>query len=153
MREIGYKQIAIKCQNEIKQWIAEGRPKSDIVKFLGCDRKILDRALSLLKIEYKGNQGAKGYKRSPYKKSATEFLRRGTSRLITSHKLKTRLLEEGLREYRCQRCGRRKWLGEAIPLDLHHRDGDTDNNEASNIELLCPNCHRLTENWGTRNGR
>jgi hypothetical protein len=32
-------------------------------------------------------------------------------------------------------------------LELHHKDGDRTNNILSNIELLCPNCHALTDNY------
>lgn len=28
-------------------------------------------------------------------------------------------------------------------LDVHHRDGNHLNNERSNLEVLCANCHRL----------
>lgn len=38
-----------------------------------------------------------------------------------------------------------------IPLELHHIDGDCLNNKESNLQLLCPNCHSLTENFGSRN--
>lgn len=30
-----------------------------------------------------------------------------------------------------------------VQLDLHHRDGDPDNNDPSNLQTLCANCHRL----------
>ena len=54
---------------------------------------------------------------------------------------------------KCQRCG---W-GETnkstglVPLQIHHIDGDALNNDINNIELLCPNCHSLTDNFGSRN--
>lgn len=43
----------------------------------------------------------------------------------------------------CQRCG-------FVPehrgqLDVHHKDGDHSNNDPSNLETLCANCHRLVE--------
>ena len=59
------------------------------------------------------------------------------------------------REYdcKCQKCG---W-GETnestglIPLTIHHIDGDCTNNLRENLELLCPNCHSLTNNYGRLN--
>ena len=54
---------------------------------------------------------------------------------------------------RCEKCG---W-GEVnkttgnIPLQIHHIDGDCTNNKEENLQLLCPNCHSLTENYGSRN--
>lgn len=38
-----------------------------------------------------------------------------------------------------------------IPLQIHHIDGDCTNNSEENLQLLCPNCHALTENFGSRN--
>lgn len=38
-----------------------------------------------------------------------------------------------------------------IPLQIHHIDGDCKNNSEENLQLLCPNCHSLTENFGSRN--
>ena len=38
-----------------------------------------------------------------------------------------------------------------IPLQIHHIDGDCTNNIEENLELLCPNCHALTDNWGSTN--
>jgi hypothetical protein len=34
----------------------------------------------------------------------------------------------------CERCG-------ALAVDRHHKDEDVDNNDASNIEILCRRCH------------
>ena len=38
-----------------------------------------------------------------------------------------------------------------IPLQIHHIDGNCLNNKEENLEVLCPNCHSLTENFGSRN--
>ena len=54
-------------------------------------------------------------------------------------------------EYKCVRCGLSSWLGKEIHLQLHHKDGDGYNNEISNLELLCPNCHSQTENYTGKN--
>lgn len=59
------------------------------------------------------------------------------------------LLKE--REYRCESCGLTKWLEKAIPLEVHHKDGNVHNNTRCNLILLCPNCHALTDNWRGRN--
>ena len=70
---------------------------------------------------------------------------------ITSHKLKHRLLEEGYFEYRCSCCHLSEWLGQPIPLELHHKDGNKKNNRLSNLELRCPNCHYFTDTYKTKN--
>lgn len=54
-------------------------------------------------------------------------------------------------ECKCNSCGNDKWKGENIPLELEHKDGNNMNNDRSNLELLCPNCHALTDTWRGRN--
>jgi 5-methylcytosine-specific restriction endonuclease McrA len=51
----------------------------------------------------------------------------------------------------CNRCGLKNWLDNEIPLELEHKDGNHFNNERKNLELLCPNCHALTNTWRGRN--
>lgn len=58
---------------------------------------------------------------------------------------------EETRGHRCEFCGLTEWLNEPIPLDFHHRDGDSDNNHLDNVQLICPNCHRSTKNHGSKN--
>lgn len=69
----------------------------------------------------------------------------------SSYHLKPRLINSGLKEYKCERCKLSTWLNEPIPLELHHKDGDNTNNELDNLELLCPNCHAMTDNYRGRN--
>jgi 5-methylcytosine-specific restriction endonuclease McrA len=38
-----------------------------------------------------------------------------------------------------------------VPIALHHIDGNYKNNLESNLQLLCPNCHSLTSNYGSLN--
>ena len=50
---------------------------------------------------------------------------------------------------KCQQCGfegYNKLTGNSI-LQIHHSDGDSSNNSVENIQLLCPNCHAMTENY------
>ena len=68
-------------------------------------------------------------------------------KLENTWRLKKRLLAEGVKKHRCENCNRTKWLDSPIPLELHHIDGDRTNNTLQNIELLCPNCHSLTDNY------
>lgn len=54
---------------------------------------------------------------------------------------------------KCQKCG---WgeinpISGKIPLQIHHIDGNCLNNSEYNLELLCPNCHSLTDTFGNLN--
>lgn len=65
--------------------------------------------------------------------------------------LKRRLITEGLKENRCERCGIDEWQGEPLDPQLHHRNGNGLDNRLPNLAFLCPNCHALTDTWGGRN--
>lgn len=56
-----------------------------------------------------------------------------------------------LRGHQCECCGLNEWMGDLIPLEIHHIDGDNLNNILDNIQLMCPNCHALTDNYKGRN--
>lgn len=53
----------------------------------------------------------------------------------------------------CQKCGWNQinYFTGLVPLQIHHIDGNCLNNKEENLQLLCPNCHALTENFGSRN--
>jgi hypothetical protein len=70
---------------------------------------------------------------------------------MQTHKLKKRLLKEGYKCWQCECCKNDSWLGQSIPLELHHQDGNRFNNALENLKLLCPNCHALTENYRAKN--
>lgn len=55
--------------------------------------------------------------------------------------------------YKCEKCGwgEKNPYTEKIPLEIHHKDGQYDNNIEDNLEVLCPNCHSLTENYKNAN--
>jgi len=70
---------------------------------------------------------------------------------IQSWKLKRRLLQDKFFEPKCYNCNKELWLDQPIPLELHHIDGDNTNNNLSNLTILCPNCHALTDNYRGKN--
>ena len=63
------------------------------------------------------------------------------------HNLRRRLIGEGIKEACCEHCGLTSWRGRPIPLALHHINGDPLDNRLENLELLCMNCHGLTDNF------
>ena len=65
--------------------------------------------------------------------------------------LKRRLVEAGLLATHCAECGRTRWRGRRLVLELHHINGDGKDNRLENLALLCPNCHSQTDSWGGRN--
>lgn len=68
-------------------------------------------------------------------------------------KLKERLIASGLKENKCECCGITEWNGKPISFQLHHINGIHNDNRLSNLQLLCPNCHSQTENFGGTKGK
>lgn len=75
------------------------------------------------------------------------------SPIKNNNHLKEKLLKSGLKERRCENpeCGLTEWHGKQIPLQLHHINGIRDDNRLENLQILCPNCHALTDNFGGKN--
>lgn len=131
-------------KNEILQWINENRSKAYICRELKCKPITLELYLQKMNICYGGNQGNRGYGIPPNKKTALSYCYNGS--LITSYKLKNKLLEEQIKLSSCEKCQNTVWNGQIIPLELHHKDGNRFNNELNNLMLLCPNCHAQEAN-------
>ena len=53
----------------------------------------------------------------------------------------------------CQRCGWHEMnpVTGNVPLEVHHVNGDPTDNREENLQLLCPNCHALTETYKSLN--
>lgn len=56
--------------------------------------------------------------------------------------------------YACAICANSgEWLGKELKLHLDHIDGDSSNNELTNLRFICPNCHQQTDTWGRGKGK
>lgn len=54
---------------------------------------------------------------------------------------------------KCTKCGWSEvnpWT-KIVPLQVDHKDGNYKNNSEDNLDLLCPNCHSLTQFFGGAN--
>jgi hypothetical protein len=70
---------------------------------------------------------------------------------ITSNHLKKRLINAGIKKRQCEVCLLTEWNGKALPIELHHLDGNSANNTLSNLQIICPNCHAQTVNFCGKN--
>jgi hypothetical protein len=54
---------------------------------------------------------------------------------------------------KCMCCGWDKvhTVTKRVPLEVDHKDGNSDNNTLRNLQLLCPNCHALTPSFRNLN--
>ena len=141
----------LKRKEKILKWIEEGQSKSFISKELKCKQETLNKYLTQMGIKYTGNQSGRGKTKQKDKWNLEEYLQNSTD--IQSNKIRTKILEEGIKEHKCECCGLTTWLNRPIPLELHHIDGDRTHNEISNYQLLCPNCHSFTDSYRGKNSR
>jgi hypothetical protein len=60
------------------------------------------------------------------------------------------LIERGRK---CEECGWNKTNPNTnkCPLEIHHKDGNYKNNKEDNLQILCPNCHSLTDTYKNMN--
>ena len=82
-------------------------------------------------------------------KSLKEILKEDST--YQSYKLAKRLIKEGIKELKCEYCNLSKWQNKPIPLELHHINGIHSDNRLENLQLLCPNCHALTDSYRGKN--
>lgn len=74
-------------------------------------------------------------------------------KLIKSSDVIKKLIATNEKEYKCECCGISEWNGKPIRLQLHHIDGDHFNNELTNLQLLCPNCHSQTDSYAGKKNK
>ena len=137
-------QDIIAKRDQIEIWISENESNAEIATRIGCARDTLYKAYKIMGINYKGNKGLKGKKTDKKRKSALELIK---SPSTTNHQKRKRLIEDGLKENKCECCGLSEWMGKPIPLELHHRDGNHWNNDLENLQILCANCHMQAHNY------
>ena len=102
---------------------------------------------------YNPNPGGKGTVKPSSKIIPLNEILAGLHPTYQTYKLKLRMLKEGLIEDKCEKCG---WCekpegAEFTPCELHHKDGNSHNHVRENLEMICPNCHSLTESYRSKN--
>ncbi|MFC9469100.1 HNH endonuclease signature motif containing protein [Streptomyces coelicoflavus] len=90
------------------------------------------------------------------RRTAEEILVADTSALarrVPGTRLKRAMRELDVEE-RCALCGiAAVWLGEPLPLEVDHIDGNWRDNRIENLRMLCPNCHSTTDSYRGRGKR
>lgn len=142
--------------NDLKNAVKDSRSIAQVLIKLGIvpaggNYQTIKRRIAKYCIDtsHFGGQGWNKGKILGPKRSLDFYLKNNS--IVQSFKLKKRLLNEKIFEHKCYNCSKKTWLNQKIPLELHHIDGNHSNNELSNLVLLCPNCHALTDNYRGKN--
>ncbi len=91
-------------------------------------------------------KGKRGYNRKYTETEISSYLD-GTKRVFLPRFVKQYLFDKGLKKNVCEKCGIASWNEQPLTCEFHHIDGDRHNNQLSNLQLLCPNCHSQTPNF------
>lgn len=120
---------------------------SEACRKLGCRGSTLCRYMRKFNLDWERykNVGRKGRDRTENRKYTADqaFQKNMPLRYAFLY-----LKEE--REWKCESCGLSEWQGKKLPLEVHHINGDHWDQRRENLQILCPNCHSLTENWRTK---
>jgi len=55
------------------------------------------------------------------------------------------------RGHKCEVCKQTEHMGQKIPIELDHIDGNSLNNVKENLRIICPNCHAQTPTYKAKN--
>lgn len=122
-----------------------------IYKCLNCDKEIINTRFNRnSKKKFCSHDCFGQYQR----KLTFERIENGTFKRMSrgngkNNQLKLYLIEK--HGYKCMICELTEWMGHPIPLQLDHIDGDSDNDDVTNIRNVCPNCHAQTPTYCGKN--
>lgn len=91
-----------------------------------------------------------------YREEYISRWKRGEEDGVTSNQSVSRFIRNYLLKLNNNSCQLCNWsvtneVSGNVPLQLHHIDGNCLNNKECNLQILCPNCHSLTPNYGRLN--
>jgi hypothetical protein len=144
------RQDIIDRKQEVVEWIEDNQSKAFICRELKCKPETLESYLKKFGVTYKGNMGLKGKKTDTKRLSAIDYSKR---HYCGSHRLKIKLIEDGLKTHKCEICETEKWMGKKVPIELDHIDGNHYNNDLKNLRIVCPNCHAQQDTNSGKNVR
>ena len=143
-------------KEEIEHFVKQCFTFSDVCRLMQRpgNIRVIHKKLDSLNIDYshfKGQGWNKGTSQPSQKKIPIEEILVENSTYQNTDRLKKRLISEGYKTCKCEICGITQWNNKPISLQLHHINGISNDNRIENLQILCPNCHSQTENYGSKN--
>lgn len=139
-------------KEEVEQAVAESKSYACLARKLGYNPKSGHYTSDVNKWIIKYNCDISHFTGQGWNKGNYDFKRfREQNKTFRGPELLFYLVKGEGRPYKCECCGNTEWNGQPIPLQVHHIDGNHYNNEISNLQLLCPNCHAQTDSYCGKN--
>lgn len=121
--------------------------KGDKAVCINCGKEFVHKKTSLGKycsvkcqLDYQSSIKYKNYLKNPEKYKGQENMR-----WVKKHILKEQ-------DHKCSICGMEDvWNNKPITFILDHIDGHANNNERSNLRLICPNCDSQLDTYKSKN--
>lgn len=132
-------------QDELKHIVEESKSIAEIARKIGYSERSGNAYKNVYEMIKHYNFDTSHLLGQGWNKNNYDCARLRNGVAIKSSVLKRILIN--LRGEKCECCGITSWNDATVPLEVHHIDGDSLNNELNNIQLLCPNCHATTYNW------
>lgn len=136
-------------KQEIEQFVKESESYAQLAENVGYSNESGSAIPQIKEMIKQLELDISHFKGQGWKKDNFDYSRFKYGNHIGSGRATNALI--ALRGHKCEKCGGTEWLGEPIPLQVHHIDGDGLNSELENLQLLCPNCHALTDNFCGKN--
>lgn len=134
---------------QIQEIVANSRSDAEVAEKLGYSKTGGGTRDSLHKMYEEYQLDTSHFLGQGWNKNNFDYERFKYGNAIKSTNAKEALI--ALKGHKCENCNLAIWLEKPITLEIHHLDGNHLNNEISNLQLLCPNCHSYTENWRGKN--
>ncbi|WP_030686822.1 HNH endonuclease signature motif containing protein [Streptomyces sp. NRRL B-1347] len=141
--------------------VAASKSVNDVLRYLGIGivggyHTHISRRITAYGIDtshFVGQKRTEAMRDNRRRRTPSEILVVDASRRVPNTRLKRAMAELGVVK-QCSLCGTGpEWLGEPLPLEVDHIDGDWRDNRIENLRLLCPNCHSTTDTYRGRGKR
>lgn len=148
--------IKQKSKEELQELVNNSITYAEVLRSLGYHEKggrpykNLKERLAELEIDTSHFKGRAHGTSKTQKYELSEILVKDST-YTNIRSLKNRLINEGLKENKCECCGISEWMGKPLSIQLHHINGINNDHRLENIQFLCPNCHSQTDNYAGRN--